>query len=216
MLSIRSATVHTGAIVNRKIDQTKPIYHNASTPACVGAQLADLLGKDTGFQNDFITGAEGFSELLGANRLQLILLLREAGAGVWDPLGSKQWNRRVSYVWRQLARIEDLPALQKASLYDLSVCLANLSKANLQGANLERSRLWGCDLRGADFTGADLTLCDLSGSDLRGADFTGAHISGTRLGGTRREETILTEDYLIANLRKDLSSAADGLTIYER
>ena len=110
---------------------------------------------------------DAWGRMMGANRAQLVIMLREAGAS-HDPFGNTEWPLPPAQVWENLARVEQLP---------------NLNGADLSGVDFKWADLDGADLTGADLTGTDLRWAGLAGANLSNADLRGAIVGGTALDG---------------------------------
>jgi uncharacterized protein YjbI with pentapeptide repeats len=81
--------------------------------------------------------------------------------------------------------------LSKADLSEANLRDANLSKADLSGAYLRCANLSKADLSEANLRDANLRGADLSGANLRGANLSGANLSGANLRGANLSEANL-------------------------
>ena len=146
---------------------------------CAGARLAHALSVPSG---GYVDGMRAFARSMGCNEAQLILLLRQAGAG-HNPFGAWAWPNKPAEVWRNLMEIEDFPETRGTKLSLLNMDRATMPQADLAGANLAYTILSRADLRRADLSGADLSGADLSGANLAGANLAGANLSDANLKG---------------------------------
>ena len=170
---------------------------------CAGSRLAHALGASSG---QYLEGADAFAELLGGTRAEVILMLRDAGAGQ-DPLGTQDWTIPTEQVWKRLSMMERLPPTMGADLRNVNLGGADLTGADLRGADLRETDLSGSVLKGANLQNALATGAQLFGVDLRDAtlrmvqmrrtELQGADLRGADLRGANLEETDLEN----ANLR---------------
>ena len=170
----------TMKVMKLPIHQAVAIYEDDETPCCVGARLAGFFGHIY-----YTEGMEIFAKKLGGNRAQILLMLKEAGAGN-QPLSDRNWPTSPYEVWENLMQIEEFPDLRGAILNEMNLEGADLSNSDLSGAslrrtNLEESFLCNIKLRGADLRGADLYKADLRGADLREADLREANLQSAYL-----------------------------------
>ncbi len=163
---------------------------------CMGSRIAHALGVET---PNYLNGVDEWARLMGATRAQVILMLRDAGAGP-DPLGPARWQESPRAVWRRLESLREMPRLHhrdlsrqnlaRTDLRDSDLAGTRLYRANLRGAELDNADLTRADLRAADLAGASLRCARMRDADLRGADLTGADISKANLNGARTEGAV--------------------------
>jgi uncharacterized protein YjbI with pentapeptide repeats len=165
----------------------------------VGARLAHALNVESG---NFRDGRAAFARSLGCNEAQLVLLLRQAGAGR-DPFNGLEWPNSPEEVWANLMEIEEFPRTQGANLTRVGLTGANLGNTSLRGARMRAVRLSGADLRGADLREAYVRFASLRGADLRGADLQDADARSASLRGANLRNADLREaDLRFTDLRE--------------
>ena len=175
----------------KKWDQKNGTYEGDNVPCCVGAKLAWELEQSV----SYINGAKAFCELIGANYAQIIVMLKNAGAGD-NPFGASKWPEDPHEVFKNLEKIEKLPSLEGADLRFMALRgaklkWANLKNSDLEDADLRYSNLRNTDLSGANLRGARLKNADLGGANLEGADLSGADLTCADLSWARLEGAVL-------------------------
>ena len=207
----KAAQAVAGVVTMPEVVQSQGTWRPGAR-CCVGARLAHALNVESG---DYRDGRRAFARSMECNDAQLVLMLRQAGAG-HSPFSGFEWPNSPKEVWANLMEIKEFPNTQGANLSGVGLTEASMQTANLRGANLKGTRLresdlrsadlrgacarsaslMGADLRGADLRGADLSKADLRGADLRGADLRGANLRWANLkhadlAGAQLEGTIL-------------------------
>ena len=138
------------------LDQNAAIWR-PDGKCCVGARLAHALNVESG---RFMGGANAFAESIGASLVQLILMLRAAGAP-YDPFGIDEWQTGHPEIFRRLAKIETLPETRNAHVPRIFLINMKVAGANLANANFNESDLYGADPSGANLQGATFTKADM-------------------------------------------------------
>ena len=113
-------------------------------------------------------GFDALAQAVGANRLQLEIMLSQAGAGP-DPMAPGTWPQTLERVWTNLANLRQLPSTRELQQQNL-----DLFQARLPNIDLSDSRLPGADLREADLSGAKLHRTDLQQSNGKEANLSWA------------------------------------------
>ena len=200
------------------VRQSRGVYYHG-TPCCVGAHLANYFDKAFADQTDYIRGADSLSIALGMNRAQVVLLLKQSGAGP-DPFGAQTWENCPAHVFRMLSKIESAPSLVAADLAWAALTAANLQgvvmpRAKLKHANMNGIRAEGINLAHADLSYASLEGANLRGANLRGANLTFAHLHTANLkeadlrGANLQNAYIYRADLCGANMADANLSKAD-------
>ena len=186
------------------IDQSHGTYEGERKPCCFGAHVAHVLaGKEY-----YREGMEALCADWDCNMAQVVLMLRECGAGR-NPFGGDEWETPPAEVLRRIAgRYEEPPSLQGAHLRGASLFYANLEGAQLEGADLrgaglEGAQLQGANLKGAKLRNANLFSANLEGANLRGADLRGAILRHANLIGAILEGAQLENANLICAIVED-------------
>ena len=178
------------------IDQENGNYEEGM-PCCVGAHLANILeGSPSTACHfpatacDFTDGIDAWAELMGGNRAHAILLLRQAGAGMF-PIGNCDWDLPVSEVWENLKKIEELPSLVGANLAEEILHYADLSDSDFTKANFTEADLQESVLKNSNFTRADFTFAYMEEANLKGANLFCANLLHANLTDANLTNAIL-------------------------
>ena len=183
-VTISQAAEYTrDAVLSGLWDQREPHYQDPPKPCCIDAKLANFFGVSP----QVAPGFDAFASLIGANRAQVILLLRQAAAGP-NPKGSKTWPHSRRHVWDNLAPIDQLPSLEYADLPDANLSQANLSQADLSQADLTYAQMNQAILSWTDLRNANLQDADLRDSQTVNLNLNGANLTRAQLPGETRRE----------------------------
>ena len=180
-----------------RIDQKEGGYL-ANTPCCVGAHLANFLKNE----ESYLDGFEAWAESVGGNIAQVLLMLKQAGAGS-NPGGEEEWDTPPQEVFNRLRNIEELPDLKGADLSNYCLKYADLSDTDLRGVNFESASLESVNFQGANLEEANFHNADLFGTDFRKANLEGVVLERTNLEEADLRETNLEEANLYAAIYDD-------------
>ena len=167
-----------GGIWNQEIGFAEVVENPNNAGCCVGAKLAMALGVAIGGPYDFMRGADEFARRMGLNRVHVLLLLRQAGAG-YNPLGGAEWPRKREVVWDALKQIEKVPSLRGHKF----------AKCNFNGADLRGSDFEGCDFQDALLEDAILDDTNFSNCKLYNASFHRSSLMRAKFVGSDMHET---------------------------
>lgn len=182
-----------GAVLYGAWSQEEGAFTDPEAPCCIGAKLANFFRVASGSPKDFFRGADAFARALGGNRLHVVCLLQEAGAGD-SPLSSLDWDNDREIVWNNLMKAETLPDLRNRTYTSIDLtdmqapgldvsgaifegCIftdAVLTQAVFDDVRAPYSEFRRTDLRNASFRNAVLRNSHFNGADLSGADLTNA------------------------------------------
>ena len=167
----------TMSITDLAFDQLKGIYQNDQTSCCVGARLAGYFKIKSGH---YLEGIDEFAGRLSGNRAHIVLMLRQAEAGL-NPLSSKDWDNHPKKVWQKLLEIEELPSLKNADLQNTNFSDADLSRSDFSGADLRNANLKNTDLSNTNLSDSDFRFSNFKGANLQNANLSDANLSGVHL-----------------------------------
>lgn len=192
-----------GAVLYGPWSQEAGAFTNPEAPCCVGAKLANFFRVASGSPKDFFRGADAFARALGGNRLHVVCLLQEAGAGD-SPLSSLDWDNDRDVVWNNLMKAERLPDLRNRTYTSIDLTDMQAPRLDVSGAIFEGclftdavltqavfddvrapySEFHRTDLSSTSFRNAVLRNARFNGADFSGADLTNASFRYTCIGET--------------------------------
>lgn len=146
---------------------------------CHGAYGVQFLIGGIWEEEDYRHFPTALVDVLGyGNPAQVILMLRQAGAGKY-PLELSSWENRHA-IYDKLMEVEKLPSLAGE---DLSY--SNFSRMDLSGADMS-----GANCKMVNFSHTLLVRADLSGANCQDADFSFSDLSYTRFNGANLDEAV--------------------------
>ena len=184
------------------IHQNTASYRSLKAPCCVGA----LLSKGNYHQGKNALAKslrqQGFEY---CNPAHILLMLMKCGVDR-DPWGPNTWERRPSFVFDKLLKIEKLP-LTYDTIYPL---FANFHMADLIGADFTNSRFtysrFGhADLRKSSFAVSKCLNCYFIKANMKKAYLKNAHFEDCDFAGANLQFAILRG----AILKRCVFSGAD-------
>ena len=162
--------IHAFQHLTAKLQPHIAVQSNGS-PYNLGTVIARTLHVARGDSHDYHRGFETLARTCGLNRLQLALMLRQAGASD-NPTGNKPWRKPPGTVWQAFSRLT--------------------SAAPTHDQNLNGMNLFGADLAGASLSGCSLVETILSCTNLKGADLSRCHFEFANLDNTNLEDANLS------------------------
>ena len=194
------------------IDQFVGKYTDDDTPCCIGARLAGFFQKS----DYYIHGLDEFAKQLGGNRLHLISILKECGAGQ-HPFSTHEWPVHPTQVWKNMMRIETLPDLKCLNLSRSYLTEINLSDLDLNRVNLSNSNMRNMKLKDTDLSYSNLSQVHMSGVRFDNVDLSYSNIGDSNLNkSVFRDCNFSNSDLRRSDLREaDLSNSnLNGANLY--